>query len=89
VSDKEIIGGLVTAAELRRYITTCRWPRENGYTHERIAEILGLSAGFVGMVISGAREPSKAFLEAAGFERVVFYRLKRTSRRNRKNGGYV
>lgn len=68
---------LVTADELRRYIAACRWPRQDGYTHERIAEITGLSAGFIGMVLSGAREPSKAFLEASGFERVTLYRLKR------------
>lgn len=80
--DERLIG-LVTADELRRYISTCRYPRENGFTHERIASTMKLSAGFVGMVLSGAREPSKAFLEAVGFERVVFYRMKSISRRIR------
>lgn len=65
--------GLVTADEMRAYLANCRY--EN-WTYERIAEHLNLTPAFVGMVFTGQREPSKAFLEAAGFERVTLYRLK-------------
>lgn len=37
---------------------------------------LGLSDEFVRQVLNGSREPSKAFLEAAGYERVTLYRRK-------------
>lgn len=68
--------GLVNADEIRYYLTNVRYPSAEGWTHERIAEKLGLSAGFVGMVLSGAREPSRAFLKAAGIECIKLYRLK-------------
>lgn len=45
-----------------------------GLSHEGIGEQLGLSAGFVGMLLSGAREPSRKVLHAMGFEKVTFYR---------------
>lgn len=48
---------------------------------ESIARILGLSAGFVGMVLKESREPSKAFLKAAGFEKVIMYRHRQLGRR--------
>lgn len=44
-----------------------------GASHEVIGRELGLSAGFVGMVLSGSREPSKAVLDAMGMERISFY----------------
>ena len=47
-----------------------------GMTHVELGRRLGLSAGFIGMVLSGAREPSKAFLEAVGVERITLYRIK-------------
>ncbi|WP_375782862.1 hypothetical protein ACE10Z_23395 [Bradyrhizobium sp. Pha-3] len=59
-----------TADQVRKFVAE----HFRGETHETIGLTLGLSAGFVGMVLSGAREPSKAFLQAAGFERVVRYR---------------
>lgn len=67
--------GLLTADEFRKLLRA-RYPRENGYTHERIGEELGLSAGFVGMLLDGTRAPSKAALDALKMEKVTFYRLK-------------
>lgn len=72
--------GLVTAQELRHYIANCRCEYQ---TYEQIADEMYLTPSFVGMVLNGAREPSKAFLDAAGFERVTLYRLKRVARRRR------
>lgn len=67
--------GFITADEFRQWLRL-RYPRESGYTHARIAEELGLSAGFVGMLLKGTREPSKAALEALRWEAVTFYRRK-------------
>lgn len=64
---------LYTAEELRALLSRA-W---RGRSHAALGELLGLSAGFVGMVLKGSREPSKAFLEAVGFERVVLYRRSR------------
>lgn len=64
--------GLMTADVLR----VCVAIKFAGLTHAQLGERWGLSAGFVGMVLSGAREPSKAFLEAVGAERVILYRIK-------------
>ena len=63
---------LLTADEFRSVFVR----RFEGMTHAEIGELLQLSAGFVGMVLTGHREPSKAFLNAVGYERVIFYRLK-------------
>lgn len=62
---------LMTADRLRAYAAH----KFEGLTHEHIGRKLGLSAGFVGMILSGAREPSKAFLKAIGAERIAFYRI--------------
>jgi hypothetical protein len=70
------MGGLLNADEFRQWLRM-RYPREDGYTHAQIAEELGLSAGFVGMILDGTRMPSKAVLDAVGMERVCFYRLKK------------
>lgn len=69
--------GLLNADELRWHVEVMRFPIEDGFTHERIAQETGLTAAFVGMVLSGAREPSKAFLKAIGFERIMLYRPKK------------
>jgi hypothetical protein len=67
--------GFVTAEQFRRLLRH-RYPREDGWTHKRIGEQLGLSAGFVGMLLNGTRAPSKACLEALKMEATTFYRLK-------------
>jgi transcriptional regulator with XRE-family HTH domain len=68
---------LLSADDLRAEIERSRQRRN--LTHDAMARTTGLSAGFIGMVLSGAREPSKAFLEAFGYERVTFYKRKRTA----------
>lgn len=65
---------LVSADHLRWYVST--HPRWGGLTDERLGEELGLTAGYVGMVMSGARTPTKAFLKAIGWEAVTLYRMK-------------
>lgn len=67
--------GYISADEFRRLLRD-RYPRENGWTHERIGDELDLSAGFVGMLLDGTRKPSKAALDALKMEAVTFYRLK-------------
>lgn len=67
--------GFVNADEFRQWLRE-RYPQENGWTHESIGEKLGISAGFVGMLLSGARRPSRAALKALKMEAVTFYRLK-------------
>ena len=61
----------LTANEYRQFLY---WFLED-HSHERIGDVLGLSAGFVGMVLAGTRAPSRAILTATGFERVLMYRL--------------
>jgi hypothetical protein len=46
-------------------------------TDVELGEKLGLSAGYVGMILSGARPPTKAFLEAIGWEAVTLYQMNR------------
>lgn len=67
--------GFITADEFRAWLRH-RYPRENGWTHRRIGEELGLSTGFVGMLLNGSRRPSMAALDAVNMEAVTFYRLK-------------
>lgn len=73
---------LVTADHMRWYLAECRY---EDMTDQQIGEHLGLSAGFVGMVLKGTRPPSRAFLDAAGFEKVTLYRMKSI----RTRSGYV
>lgn len=70
--------GLCSADELRWYIAY--HPRFGGLTDERLAKVLGISAGYVGMIMSGARPPTKAFLKAIGWEAVTFYRMQNPRR---------
>ncbi len=74
ILDRTMVG-LLTEDQFRRVFRD-RYPKEDGYSHERIAEILGLSAGFVGMILDGTRKPSKSILDPLGMEKVIFYRLK-------------
>jgi hypothetical protein len=53
-----------------------RFPRENGWTFQRIADETGLCDEVVRLAMSGNRRPSQAMLDAVGFERVTFYRMK-------------
>lgn len=55
-------------AEVRR--------RFKDQSYADIGRTLSLSDEFVRMVLLGTREPSRAFLEATGYERVVRYRKK-------------
>ncbi len=71
--------GLCSAEEVRYYIS--RHPVYAGMTDKQLGEKLGLSAGFVGMVLKGTREPSKAFLDAIGWEAVPMYRMKSVASR--------
>lgn len=68
--------GLLTEDEFRKYLREARYPRDNGFTYERIAEETGLCDEVVRLAMTGARRPSSAMLEAVGFERVTFYRMK-------------
>lgn len=45
-------------------------------TYAEIARDLGINDEHLRLILLGKREPSAAFLEAAGYERVVFYRRK-------------
>lgn len=65
---------LVNATYVRWYVNN--HPRWGHLTDAALADELKLSAGFVGMVRSGSREPSAAFLKAIGWERVILYRMK-------------
>lgn len=65
---------MLTAEQVR----DCIHKKFPSWSHAAIGAELGLSAGFVGMVLSGEREPSKAILEALEMERVSFYRPKGT-----------
>lgn len=59
---------------VRWYVSTN--PAWEYLTDVQLGEELGLSAGYVGMIRSGARPPTKAFLEAIGWEAVTLYRMK-------------
>lgn len=61
---------MLTADEFRKYMRIMY----EGWTHENIASELGLSAGFVGMLLAGTRAPSKKVLTAMGFEKITSYR---------------
>lgn len=60
----------MTAAGFRRHMRA----QYKGLTHVIIGERLGITASFVGQLLSGARQPSKKVLTAMGFEKVVTYR---------------
>jgi hypothetical protein len=65
---------LIDAAGLRWWLS-----EHHVYQHmtdAQLGERLGLSAGFVGMVRSGTRAPSQAFLDAIGWEATTLYRMK-------------
>lgn len=47
-----------------------------GLTDAELGDRLGLSAGYVGMILSGARPPTKKFLDAIGWEAVTLYQPK-------------
>lgn len=66
--------GLHSADELRWLIS--QHPEFHGMTDAELGRRLNLTAGFVGMVLSGTRAPSKAFLDAIGWEATTLYRLK-------------
>jgi hypothetical protein len=65
---------LCTADHVRWYVNNN--PAWQYMTDAQLGEELGLSAGYVGMVLSGARPPTKAFLEAIGWEEVTLYQMK-------------
>lgn len=67
------LSGLMSAGELL-YLVENSFP---GMTHTELGAALGVSAGFVGSLLQGKREPSKKFLDAIGYERVALYRPKR------------
>lgn len=71
--------GLINASELRWHIAN--HPIWGTMTDIELAKRFRVSAGFIGMVRSGSRQPSKKFLKAAGFEAVTLYRMKSVSRR--------
>lgn len=62
---------LVTADAVRFLVATN--PRFQGISDALLAKQLKLSAGYVGMVMSGARPPTRKFLKAVGFEAVTLY----------------
>lgn len=47
-------------------------------TFAEIARDIGMNDEHLRLIMIGKREPSTAFLEAAGYERVVFYRRKKS-----------
>lgn len=63
---------LLSADTVRRRVA-----RDNkGKTYADLSREFGLSDEFVRLVLTGGREPSKAFLAVTGYERVVLYRKK-------------
>lgn len=60
----------ISADTVRRQVRAAH--RDKSYAD--IGRELDLSDEFVRMVLLGKREPSKAFLRATGYERVVMYR---------------
>lgn len=66
---------LVTADHVRWHVASN--PRFQFLTDDQLGHELGLSAGYVGMVMSGARPPTNKFLNAIGFETVTLYRMRR------------
>jgi len=70
---------LCSAEHLRWFIAT--HPRWGGLTDARLGEELGLSAGYVGMIMSGVRPPTKAFLKAIRWEAVTLYQMKNPATR--------
>ena len=69
------VSRLCTAEHLRWFIST--HPVWGGLTDVRLGEAIGLSAGYVGMIMSGARPPTKAFLEAIKWEAVTLYQMRK------------
>lgn len=63
---------LINADGLRWYLSD--HPVYRDMTDVQLGAKLGLSAGYVGMVRSGTRPPSKAFLDAIGWESMTLYR---------------
>lgn len=61
-----------TAAEFRDAMLA----RFGERSYADVGRDLGLSDEFVRQVLTGLREPSRAFLDAVGYERVVLYRKK-------------
>ena len=78
-TDLEMMGP-VTLDQFRRVLRLL-YPREEGWTNALLGEHLGVSAGFIGLVLQGKREPSKKMLDALDMERVVRFRYTRAKRR--------
>lgn len=66
---------LCTADHLRWFIST--HPVWGGLTDAELGKRLKLSAGYIGMIMSGARPPTKAFLKAIKWEAVTLYQMKK------------
>ncbi len=75
---------LCSADHLRWYVAN--HPVWGGLTDEKLGEKLGLSAGFVGMVLNGSRQPSKAFLDAIGWEAVTLYQMRTVALSSTQSG---
>ncbi len=72
---KDIDTSRVCAADgLRWYVAT--HPRFGNLTDARLGKELGLSAGYVGLIMSGKRPPTRAFLKAIGWEALQVYQMK-------------
>lgn len=67
---------LVNAAGVKSSYLGYRYGMFERPTFAEIARDLGMNDEHLRLIMLGKREPSSAFLEAAGFERVVLYRWK-------------
>lgn len=70
---------LCTADHVRWAVA--RNPAWEYLTDAKLGDKLGLSAGYVGMILSGARPPTKKFLKAIGWEAVTLYQMKKPASR--------
>lgn len=65
---------LCSAEHLRWFVST--HPVWGGLTDAELGKKLKLSTGYVGMIMSGTRPPTKAFLKAIKWEAVTLYQMK-------------
>lgn len=62
---------LLTADQVRKRVAT----DHKGRSYGEIGRQFNITDEFARAVLKGLREPSKKFLKAAGYERVVRYRI--------------
>lgn len=69
-----IVALLCSAAHLRWYVS--EHPVFGDMTDAQLGKKLKISGAYIGMIMSGARPPTKKFLKAIGWEAVTLYQMK-------------